>query len=159
MATKTDLENIPESIEDTRKKEEAMLESAVNDCIMGSRKHFTVTNKIGIGTPYEREVTLNMRWPDLDDQAEIASRAASFHFAPLASLSTQDQNLAQARAAIEVLAVGPFPDWLPPQTEPANVNGRMQFRPDTGKVKSIAAPLAVYYKYVEVFNRFQRLVV
>lgn len=143
-----------------RSEDDINLEQAVTDVIMGGRRTFPVVITLNKGKPAERELMLNFRWPDLDDQAEIDARASLYSpGVPLKSLTDFAQNIAYARATIETLTENPYPEWLPCYEEPINHKGRMQMRPNTGRVKSITSVLALYTRYMEIYSRFQDLAI
>lgn len=100
---------------------------------------------------------LNMRWPTVGDLQEIGRMTTLFlgGFEPRL-VPSRDLVLARARATIEVLGTGPFPDWLPPHDRPTEMpDGRTAFRPNTGAVTMPAALYAVFNEFDEVHERFQ----
>jgi hypothetical protein len=113
----------------------------------GGRKEIPVKATVNPDSDYEHEVSLTLRVPTLDDHAVIGAVASVYHAGTtFAQLSPWDRELARARATVEVLAVGPFPEWLP-----ADEDGR----PATGKMTGYAKLVAVFRKFNAVVAAFQ----
>lgn len=113
----------------------------------GRSKEIPVKATANPDSDYQQEVSLTLRVPTLDDHAVIGAVASVYHAGtPFAQLSMWDRELARARATVEVLAVAPFPEWLPLDEEN---------RPATGKMTSYAKLIAIFRKFNAVVAAFQ----
>lgn len=149
--------NIP--MEQDMSPEEIQLEDDVLNAIMGDN---TVELTVQIGPKgRETELTLKFRWPDAEDEQAIQALTTRFcNGMPPELLSDADFELARARAVIEALTEGPYEgnDWLPPTESKVMFKGKMQLRPNTGKVKSRGILTQFGRKWYETYTRFQYLV-
>ena len=119
-------------------------------------KPITIAFSIGEGER-AKKLELKIMWPDGDDESEIASLAADFlGIRPEFGL-TNDMARVRGRAVIEQLACTPYPSWLPLGDKVVVWRGKERKQPHTGGLKSPAIPVAFYYAYAEVINRFHSL--
>lgn len=139
-------------------QEELELEDQVLNAITGDGT-ITLTVKVG-PAGREKELSLNFRWPDANDEQLIERLTSRYCDAlPPELVSDAGFELARARAVIEVLTEGPYEgnDWLPATEERVMHRGKKQPRPNTGAVKSRGILVAFGREYYSVYTRFQYL--
>ena len=124
----------------------AELERLALEVSAGTRRLVEMKAILREGTPQEELISVELRVPNLDDMADIGSRAGLYYGASFDSLPSFDRELARARATVEVLATKPYPAWLP-----LDKSGNI----DTGQMLSYARLLAVARNFNSFLVRFQ----
>jgi hypothetical protein len=121
----------------------------------------TLRATIGLGDD-TRDISLEVRWPDLEDEELIDRRTAEILMYPAQNMPEAAQYLARGRAMIEVLAVSPYPQFLHRTLtgqKPVNHKGKTELRPNTNLLQSRAGVAQLYSDFVEKYSRFQYLAV
>jgi len=105
----------------------------------------------------KRTLDVNLKWPTLRDESNISYLTAQYlgGVAPEATMLI-DQYTARGRAALEVLAVGPFPQWLTPYIQKIkDEQGRDTLKPQLEEFPSREVMRAFYREWLELYNKFQ----